>query len=251
MRAHARMIAIALAVCAVTTMSARAETIDEAKKKIHDKVSKYKSIQYKLEMKTDMDTPQFKMSSTTKQTAQFVNKGDKILARMESDINSVQKMGEQESKQDVKSLDVCDGTYWYTLADQGGEKTATKRKADVKKEGNPFDPNFGFKQMDEHFDVKLLPDETVNGKPAWVFEMKMKPGNPAAAMMGRALAYYDKETGISLKGVSFDPAGKPTSTSVTSDVKIDADIPADRFTFKAPEGVKIQEMPEDQAPAMP
>lgn len=251
MRAHARIAAIALAVCAVTAVAVRAETIDEVKKKIHEKVSKYKSIQYTLEMKTDMDTPQFKMSSTTRQTAQFVNKGDKILARMESETSSTQKMGEQENKQEVKSLDVCDGNFWYSMADQGGEKTATKRKADVKKEGNPFDPQNGFKQMEEHFDVKLMPDETVNGKPAWVFEMKLKPGNPAASMMGRALAYYDKETGVSLKGVSFDPAGKPTSTSTTTDVKIDADIPADRFVFKAPEGVTVQEMPEQQMPSMP
>lgn len=246
-----RLILPAIALLAFSTTSVRAETFDEVKKQIHEKVSKYKSLSYKIDVQSEMDTPQFKMKSSTQQAAQFVNKGDTVLARMETNSSSAQKMGEEEMKYDSKSLDVCDGKEWYTLVDQMGQKSATKRKADMKKDGNPFDPMGGFKLMEENFEIKVLPDETVNGKPAWVFEMKLKPGNPAAAMMGKTLAYYDKETGISIKGVSFDPAGKPTTTSTTSDVKINEDIPADKFVFKAPEGVKVQEVPDTIPPSMP
>jgi hypothetical protein len=60
--------------------------------------------------------------------------------------------------------------------------------------------------------------------------------------MARIVNYFDKKTGIGLKTVSFDEKDKAVMTSVTTDVKINADIKDDRFVFKAPEGVQVVDM---------
>jgi outer membrane lipoprotein-sorting protein len=42
--------------------------------------------------------------------------------------------------------------------------------------------------------------------------------------------------------VANGPDGKPMTTMTYTDIKINPDIPADRFVFKAPEGVQVQDM---------
>ena len=216
----------------------RAETIEDVKQKIHAKVSSYKSLEYKAILSIDVNLPQMSMKTTTEQTAQYQNNGEKVLGRLETSIKSEQKMGDQASKTESKSVDISDGQFAYTVTEADGTKSASKRKADLTKDLSPFNAQASFKLMEEHFAIKLLPDETVDGKAAWVLEMKSK--NPAElALMGRTLSYYDKETGISVKSMSFDPSGKPTTTSVTKDIKINSAINPDQFVFKAPPGVDV------------
>ncbi|MBE7506960.1 MAG: outer membrane lipoprotein carrier protein LolA [Planctomycetia bacterium] len=216
----------------------RAETIEDVKQKIHAKVSSYKSLEYRAIFTIDVNMPQMSMKSTTEQTAQYVNNGDKILGRLETTSKSEQKMGDQASKTESKTVDISDGQFAYTVSETDGTKSASKRKADLTKELSPFNAQASFKLMEEQFTIKLLPDETVDGKAAWVLEMKAK--DPAqSALVGRTLSYYDKESGISVKSMSFDPSGKPTTTSMTKDIKINSTINPDRFVFKAPPGVNV------------
>lgn len=228
--------------CAAPAM---AETLDEVKKKIHDKVSSYKSLEYKGYATTDFNSPQFSSKTTTEISAQYVRQGDKILGRTESKVNSEQKMGDQATKSAVQITSISDGQFDYTIQDTDGTKTATKSKAAMTKELNPFNTLGMFKTMEESYDVKILADETVDGKPAWVFEMK--PKDPAAAAtMGRTISYYDKETGISTKSTTYDPAGKPMSTFITKDIKINSNINPDLFVFKAPPGVEVMDTTKNQ-----
>lgn len=236
---NARISILALSsVVLVFGSAARADSLEEAKQKIHDKVSSYKSIEYKAYAKSEMTMPQMSMKSTTEQFAQYVNKGDKILGRSETKISSEQKMGEQSSKTAQTVTDISDGEFAYSVTDADGTKSAAKRKAEMNKELSPFNAMGMFKLMEENFAITLMPDETVDGKSAWVFELK--PKNPAqAAVMGRTLSYFDKDSGISVKSVSYDPNGKPINTSVTKDIKINSNISPDRFVFKAPPGVEV------------
>lgn len=240
-----RLIAVTLT-CCVLTATARADSnsLEEAKKKIHEKLSSYKSLQYKLEMSGEQSSADFTMKMTARQEAFFVNKGEKVLARTETSTSTTQKIAGKEHTFESRSLDICDGEYSYSVVEQMGQKAAMKRKADFSGENSPFNGMGIFKQMDESFEVKRLPDETVDGKPAYVFEFIMKPGPEVDASI-RSLSYFDKATGISVKGVSIDGDGKVMRTSVTKDIKIDADISPDKFVFKAPPDVELQDMTKE------
>jgi len=217
---------------------ARAETLESFKKTIHAKVSAYKSLQYKTKVVSEIVNEQMTYKSNTEQTAQFVKQGEKSLSHVETKTSSQTKMTGMDQKMEATSLDVCDGQYAYNYTDSSGQKTATKRKVDPKKDASPFDPMRGFKMSEEHFTMKMLPDETIDGKPVYVVEMTLKE-QPQGMPMGASRIYYDKGTGISVKSVTLDDKGKPATTMTTTDIKIDANVPADRFVFKAPEGVPV------------
>ena len=60
--------------------------------------------------------------------------------------------------------------------------------------------------------------------------------------MSKMVTHYRKDCGQSVKTVTYAKDGKVTMTSVTSDVKVNPSLSDDRFVFKAPAGVEVQDM---------
>lgn len=229
---------LACAVIANAVPRAEAESLDDVKKKLHDKVSSYKSLSYK--MKTTNDTPQ--MKSTIDMTCEYMRKGDEVLGRTEQDAKTTTNMGGKEQKMDTKTLMIYDGKFNYIYSEMMGQKSAIKQKVASKDQTTPFDPMLSFKLSEQSFKLKLLPDETVNGKPAYAIEMTPKD-DAMREYVGRTVTYYDKSNGIFLKSVSYDAkTSKPSGTTIVTDVKIDPSISPDRFVFKTPAGVELQDM---------
>jgi len=218
----------------------RAETLEDFKKAIQAKMSGYKSIQYKIHMMSEMATEQMSFKSISDQTVQYVHQGDKVLSRVDSKTSTDQKFGDTNQKSEMTSLDISDGTYDYNLSEVSGQKTAAKRKTSLKDHPSPFDVIATFAMMEKHYTLKLLPDETLDGKASYVLEMTLKE-QPPGVPIGKSKLYYDKATGIVMKAVGFDDKGHTTSTMTTSDLKFDASIPADRFVFKAPPGITVKD----------
>ena len=221
-----------------------AESIDDVKKKIHDKLSSYKTMQFKTKTTTDMTNEQFSMKSDSTSNIEAAKKGDKVLSRMEMTTKGETKFSGQSQKTDSNMVVVCDGDYIYTYSDAQGMKSATKQKVDKNNFTNFFDHMNSWKQMEQTHTFKLAPDETVDGKPCWVIESNMKNAPAGMPAQGKSLSYYDKSTGISLKSVAYDDKGKVTTTSTTTDIKLDGSIPPDKFVFKAPAGVEVVDQAE-------
>ena len=232
-----RLFAAVVAVLFVAGQT-HAETLEGFKKKIQDKVSGYKSMQYKTHMTSEMVTEQMSYKMATDQTAEYVNKGDTYQSHIESKSSVQQKIGEINQNTTTSSTDVCDGKFYYSVSDASGQKTAAKRKYNPKDQPSPFDPMAGFKMIEQHFNLKLLPDETVDGKSVYVLEMTSKEAQPGMPI-ARTRLYYDKSNCIAVKSVSYDDKGKAVGTMTTTDIKIDASIPPERFVFKVPVGVDV------------
>lgn len=218
-----------------------AETLQEVQQKIHDKVSSYKTIQFTAKMATTMDASGFKMKSDSEQKAAYQRKDAQTLSRIETKMKSTQTVGDQTQTMESTSLDISDGKFAYNLTDSMGQKMASRRTLDPKSEYSPFDVMRGFKQVAETYDLKLLPDQKVDGKAVWVIEMTMKP-SAHPELMGKTVSYYDKDTGVSVKSVTYDAKGAETTVLHTTNVKIDGAISPDQFVFKAPEGVEVKDM---------
>jgi outer membrane lipoprotein-sorting protein len=92
----------------------------------------------------------------------------------------------------------------------------------------------------ETFNVKLLPDETVDGESCYVLEFTPKAAD--AAMGGRMVQYFRKDNGTIVKLVSYDASNKPSVTVTYSNVQLNPSIGADRFVFAAPPGVEVTDM---------
>lgn len=244
MKARTVSAILACAVIAMATRGLRADTLEQVKKKIHDKVSSYKTLSYKAKTTTDSEV----MKSDLDMTCEYMRKGDKVLARIEQKGKMIQNMGGSQQKMDTSSLTIFDGSFNYTYSEMMGQKSAFKQKLNPEINPSPFNANAAFAQSEKIYNMKLLPDETVNGKPAFAIEMTMKD-ETMRQHVGRTVTYYDKGTGICLKSVTIDPkGGKPSSTMIVTDIKIDPSISPDRFVFKAPPGVEVMDMTKMSTP---
>jgi outer membrane lipoprotein-sorting protein len=213
---------------------ASAETVEEVGKKIADASSKLKSFSAKTTMVTEMKQEGFSMSSKAEGTSEMLRKGEDFLSRSEIKTIMETNAGGNVSKQESTVLTISDGAYTYSVSDTGGMKTAQKVKMQKLDQKDPF------KVWKDSADLKLLPDATVDGRAVWVIEAA--PKGPAAAAQGKTVLSFDKETGQMIKMIANSPDGKPMTTLTLSDLKVNADIPADRFVFKAPAGVEVQDL---------
>jgi len=253
-----RTICLAVVLVVGCAMAARAaETLESVEKKIAEQAGKYKTLQETMHMVSDMSFGEGMASKTTMETQmQAMRKGDKVLSRMDSKSKTVMKMGDQPAQtQEANMLAINDGEFVYTLTDAGGQKMAQKSKPDPKTAGDPLDVKRSFDAMRKSFNLKLLPDESVDGKDCWAIEAIAKDAKDPNMPIARTVSYYEKKTGIAVKAVSYDKAGKVASTMTISDVKVNADIPAERFVFKAPPGVEVMDMTKmggmGEMPAVP
>ncbi|HKQ48693.1 MAG TPA: outer membrane lipoprotein-sorting protein [Phycisphaerae bacterium] len=226
----------------LTFSPAYGETLESVKKQIHERTSRLKTLSYKSHFVSVMQTPEMTIKSENDQVAQFVRQGDQMFARIEVTSNTTQRFGGQEQKIPSTMLSVSDGQYQYTYSESAGQKSAFRQKLDPAKQVNVFDTHKMFADLEKTFAIKVLPDATVDGRSCFVLEMT--PKDPAAISgISKTVSYFDKGDGIIRKSDTYDQDGKATTTSTTTDVKVDAAIPPDRFKFKAPEGVTIQDMP--------
>lgn len=237
-----------LAVCALGVgllwggAGAAADTIESVEKAIVENSKKVKSFTAKIHTTADMDMGGMKSKTVSDGKFEMLRKGDKTLTRMESKDSTTFEMGGKPQKHESTTLVISDGEFAYVLNEVSGQKTAMKMKSQVDWVGNPFEE---FRKTHE---LKLLPDEKVDDQAVWVVEAtpktsagpEVKGAGPEA--MGKMTQYYLKDCGVPVKMVTFGPAGKPMSTTTYSDLKLDVSLSADRFVFKAPAGVTIQDM---------
>jgi outer membrane lipoprotein-sorting protein len=216
------------------------QSLEDVEKKIADAMAKHKTVQYESKFTQDTKTQDFEMTASGTSTVAYKKTGENgYLSRTEFKQKSKTKAkGQPERTDEMTSLMISDGKFSYALTTSGQQKQAFKNKIDPQNDVSPFDAAALFKIQHKASTLKLLPDETIDGHSCYVIETtpKSTEENPTYAKM---VTHYDKKTGLSLKSVCFDKAGKIVMSSETTDFKVDADIPADQFVFKAPAGVEV------------
>lgn len=230
-----RLIAVCLLVACSTLMADDSAKLKDVQKKIAERAAKHHSVQYKMNMTTDMSQAGMSFKSNTDSTIKYVRKDDKMLSRMESTSVTEMKGSGMDQKTETKAMSVSDGEYSWSYNDT--TKQAAKTKVQ-KQDKDLFDPSTAWEQ----FDVKAMDDEKVGDKNCWVLEMM--PKNPMMkAQLDKSLTYYDQATGLMIKQVGYNPEGAVISTIIVTDIKIDEKIDPKEFVFTPPAGVTVQENP--------
>jgi len=201
-------------------------------KKIVAASEKLNSYSAKIKMVTEMKQEGFSMVSTADGTTEMLRKGDDFLMRSENKSLSETNVGGNVTKQESSILYITDGSFAYTVSEAAGTKSAHK----IKLEKPDADP---FMVWRDTAALKVLPDSSSDGRSAWVIEATPKPDQ---AGQGKTVIHYDKESGQMIKMVTYTPDGKPMTTMTHSDIKINDKISPDRFVFKVPPGVEVQDL---------
>jgi outer membrane lipoprotein-sorting protein len=181
------------------------------------------------------------MKSKAEGTHEYARRGDKVLFRTETKSSSTTKLADQpEMKEEGKSLMIADGQFVYTLNDSGGQKMAAKMKQD------PVQNNVSGKSMWDYlrkdYDLKLLPDEKINGQETYVIQAS--PKKPKKDATERHMYWFAKDSGVVIKSVTEakDVSNTTKVTFTLTELKLNPEIKPERFAFKAPEGVAVMDM---------
>lgn len=215
------------------SFSAAADAVDDVIKKLDEANAKIKSYTAKMKMDQKMDMGGMKSSTEMSGNIEFARKGGKEMIRTDMDSKMTTEGGGADMKIVQKSLMVSDGEFMYMLVDtidgpmKGKNCTKNKAQAD----------SMSAKNIKAMGDAKALPDAKIEGEDCYVFEVMMKQGMPG---MKQVLSYR-KSDGIAAKVVTIMNE-KEIGTMTMSDIKVNTEIPADRFVWKAPEGVECVDM---------
>lgn len=222
--------ALALVLC-VSSIAVADEKLDAVEKELTKAWGNFESMTADMTMTMAMPG----MTTKTTGTIELEHKGGKDRYRM--DMKSEMDMGGQ--KMSTASSTVSDGEFIYTVSEAMGQKTAIKMKPGQGQMSAPVGKE-AFDSLKEQFELKVLPDETVDGDVAHVLEGKPKQnmGSPITTMK----MYFAKKHGIMVKMVGFDANGAEVMSTHYKNVKINPKIDASRFVFKAPEGVEVMDM---------
>ncbi len=217
---------------ALSGLARAEETVESIEKKIIAKWAKVPS----MTAKTTMDMTMQGMSMKSTGTMEYMKKGEKELYRIEMTMS--QSFAGQEMKGGAST--VCEGDYVYVLTDMMGQKNAMKQKAEDFK-GSPGGEQM-FKTLKETNELKVLPDEKVDGQAVYVLEAKPKSGG--MQQIAKTKLFFAKDTGIPIKTLGLGPNDEAIMTMTVTDIKLGANVDAARFVFKAPEGVEVIDVPE-------
>jgi len=224
----------------VSSAFLRAETMDEAEKKLMEAHAKLQSYTARLKHVENVPlTGTDFMASDVDGTIEWKRKGDAILYRLELNGTSTQKFGDNEQKAQQTSTLVSNGKMFYTFAEQMGQKRFIKQKSDSSING---DIRSVLDTVREENDFRLAADEKVDGADCYVIEVTPKIPPSDDNPVHKTLIYFRKDNGLNVRVLSRNKAGKDVFDNTLLDLKTNVPIDASRFVLHPPPGVEITDL---------
>ena len=168
---------------------------------------------------------------------EMMKAGDKELSRIEMTSKMDMGAGAAATSMESKSLTIDDGEFMWMLQERMGQKMVVKMNSGKQRRmgGKQM-----FQTMREMYELKLLPDEKIDGRSVYVLEGIPKQPMPQMPIKN-VLTYLDKEYGTMVKMVSNNADGQAVQTMTFTDIKLNPKLDPKRFVFEVPEGVPVMD----------
>lgn len=211
---------------------AQAETFETVQKKLTEMQRKITSLTAKIRYHQFLEGAA-KNTTTGEGTLEFIRMGDRYYYREElSRVKKIEYKGEVRNEPNTFEK-VLDGNFTWLLNVALGQPVVTKQTPPPAPDPNPF------KDFEEQYNLTLLPDETISGRPCWVIEATPKPPLKHPWPAFKIRFWYDKDVGVLMKKVTYDLKQKPMTTLTYLDIRTNVPIDQDRFKFTPPPNAKI------------
>lgn len=168
-------------------------------------------------------------------TYEMKSEGDRRLVRVELTLVDPIAKGSSGGTGAPRITSISDGENTYVLSEQEGQASARKSPLDPSMH---MDPVSFFTQMEEHGVMELLPDEAVDGRAVVVIRVVPKGGDLSD---GYVNYYIAKDCGLITQMIATESATGTTTRATLTRIQLNTDIPSERFVFRAPPGVEVQE----------
>lgn len=216
---------------AVATKSDVPTTLEEIRQRIDQRLEKLRTLEAKVSM--TMDTIAQKLESTGTVYLQRENSEEAMRMSRHIKYKSLNTSG--ELNMDLYVTDVSA----YSVRTMNGETYVFNQPPNT----ILTSPN-GRKMLEmvtAKASVVVMPPEKVGERDA--FALLAEPDHTdTGRAYSRAALYIDMRTGVTLKLVGLDDAGKEVMVVEYSDLKINEPIDPEKFKFTMPEGAKFMQM---------
>lgn len=160
----------------------------------------------------------------------------KAMSRMELRTTIIEEVDGKEVTVPITFTTYNDGSFAHVVRQRGDTVTVTKAFANTQP---TMDTNAILYVMKSSAMMEVLPEETVHGKATFV--IRTTPLAPPPGVTSQII-YFAKDTGVIVKTVTFDGGDTAASTYELTDVKINADVPRERFVVSVPKGAQVQDL---------
>ncbi|MBI4718599.1 MAG: hypothetical protein HY763_12390 [Planctomycetes bacterium] len=217
------------------------DSVESAERELVRAWDRHRTLTAERTLVTDVTTDTGTTRTTFVSSFECMKKGDRLLVREEGRTSGMERRTDGATRRIESALkQIHDGEYVYVLTDAFDHQTLYKRKQTIANEafgGRPL-----FHTLHEAYTLQRLPDETVDGRLAYVIQAAPKPG--ASLVTEKVVHYIDKSTGLVLKSITTGNDGRAQTTLTVTNIKVDAPIPAERFVFVPLPGLKAIDLDE-------
>ena len=234
-----------------TVSAASADDLEAVEKKIITAWDKHKTITARMVTTVHLQMSTMVLDGRGEGTVEMMKKGEKLLTRMElkkTTTRSGSGQAETKSEQQVKTIIDGDFTYTVTITDvldqEEPKQAAVKTFIEPK---TSLNPKILLQYLHQNKSLKLLPEETVDGKAAFAIETtpKTQEGAQLLSVM-KKIYYFQQDSGCLVKTVMYNPAGEPATVVTWTDLQFDVDLDPDRFVFRPPFKVPVLDYTRDK-----
>lgn len=233
-----------------TVSTASADELEAVEKKIITAWDRHKTITARMVTTVHLQMSTMVLDGRGEGTVEMMKKGGKLLMRMELKKTITRSgSGQAETKSEQQFKTIIDGNFTYTvtttdvLDQEEPKQTAVKSFIEPK---TSLSPKILLRYLHQKKSLRLLPEETVDGKTAFVIETTPKAEGAQHLSVMRKLYYFQQESGCLVKTVMYSPAGEPATVVSWTDLRFDVDLDPDRFVFRPPFGVPVLDYTRDK-----
>lgn len=209
-------------------------SVEEAEKNIVERFQRIQSLTATITNEESQDDKGKTTSVVITRNIEWMRKGTRFLYRAETTTRTTEQDVAGSHTRQTTSTTVSDGDRVVRLAEQDGQVTAVQRRADV-----TVTPDvramFEVLRADNH--LTRFPDVKVGIQDCYAIQVvpKVKKGSDLLQTM----IYFQKDTGLDVRTVVYGRDNKPLFTSTTTNVRVNPEIPEDRFVIVVPDGVEL------------
>lgn len=219
-------------------------TFESLRPELLEKWNKIRSFTATVQSISTYGPPAERFSRRGDAQYEYMKRDGKELVRMiENNLHTIHRPeGDGLTRETVDSL--LDGEYGYVITERSGRYRVVKHSLDeapiMRLGGDVY-----LDLLSESYNIKVLPSESINDRPAYVFEATPKGG------AAKLYHFVDQETGIAVKtSVTNDRAPSEMTVTVTN-IKLDVPFDDGHFRFAPPPGEPVIDRSQspDSSPA--
>lgn len=200
---------------------------------------KVDAVSAKMRINTLVKMGDADIESESNGTYEHQRHGNRIVFRI--DLNNVvtSRHQGQTRKAEQTVLTISDGSACYVITTQVGRKPTVTKSIAQPGQNIVADENF-FTSLKKSYDLRVLPDQNIEGKKAWVIEATPKAASDDQP--AKTIHYIQKESGLRVKSTGHDKTGRRIQLTALSQINLKPDIKPDRFLVELPDDVTIVDM---------